>query len=227
MGRLDEVGGDHAEASKEGAGKDDGGTGGGHGCGLSGRRGRRLRDVGRLAGRLGAGGLGHGAGRLRAGRRRLRDGTVGGGERDGGDEAGDNGGGGNGGGGSRGSRRGSGRDGSGVAGRVLRVLNEDGRALVGIEGEGFLGVDDAVLGASSITGLLITLPAGSNTLLGRLAPQVSGTAGADAQGLGVAAEDDVTVHAVVGVGLGAVDGDILGDLLGGSGGEGNASDDES
>lgn len=144
VGKLDEVGGDHAEAGKEGTGKDDGGTGGGHGCGLSGRRGRRLRDVGRLAGGLGASGDRHRAGRLRAGRRRLRNGTVGGGKRDGGDEAGDNGSGRDGGGGSGGARRGSSRDGSGVAGRVLRVLNEDGRALVGIEGEGFLGIDDAL-----------------------------------------------------------------------------------
>lgn len=84
-----------------------------------------------------------------------------------------------------------------------------------------------VLSAGGITGLLITLPARSNALLGRLAPQVGRAAGADAQGLGVAAEDDVTVHAVVGVGLGAVDGDILGDLLGSSGSEGGAGDDES
>ena len=99
---LDQVGSDHTETSEEGSWENDSSPGGGHGLRLSGRSGRRLRNVGRLA-------SGFGTSWLRAGRRRLRNGTIGRWDR---------------------RRRWDGghwgrRDNSGVLMRVLRLLNED------------------------------------------------------------------------------------------------------
>ena len=85
-----------------------------------------------------------------------------------------------------------------------------------------------VLGAGSITSLLTTLPAGGNTLGGRLSAQVGRAAGSCANCVTIAAEDDVAIHAVIGVGLCAVDRDIVaGDLLRSGGGKGGAREDES
>jgi hypothetical protein len=109
---------------------------------------------------------------------------------------------------------GCGDGGVGGVGRGMRVRWE---AIISSQGEsrfGWLGIDDAVLLTSCVTNFITTFPAGSDATSRRVAAQVGRASSRNTNGVLVTAQDDIGLHAVVGIGLGAIDWDIIAGCLG-------------